>query len=155
MTAGYKAPGSSTYTQLKVSGVTPETTTMVFDESESATKTFEDAPAISFTKTNKTVVLRYTIKNTGSAAITVTKNFTETSKTNVTVKYAALNDQASIPTSDPTTWQDTAGDALTDATSIAASKTLCFYVQITLSDDTSIAQFAGAYNFIIDAVDAN
>lgn len=153
MTAGYKAPGSSSYTLLNVDGGT--STTMVFDEEESATKTFEDPAEIKFTRTNKTVVLRYTVKNTGTAAIKVTKNITETTKTNVTIKYASVNGQSAIPTSDPTTFNDTANAALADGTSIAAGKIMCFYVQITLSSDADVASFAGAYNFTLDAVDAN
>ena len=155
MTASYKAPTASSYAQLNVAGTTE--TTMVFDEEESATKTFADAPAIKFTKSNKTVVLRYSVKNTGSAAIKVSKNITETTKTNVTIKYAMKNAQSSIPTADPTSaeWKDAADSALADGTSIASGKILVFYVQITLTADTDAAQFAGAYNFTIDAVDAN
>ena len=157
ITAAYKEPNDADYTNLNVSGTS--NSTMTFNSSDTgspATKAFDNGPRdVKFTRSYKVMVLRYTVKNTGSAAIKINKTIVENPKENVTIEYASSNGLSSIPTTDPTSWQTSANTALADGTEIAAGKILVFYVQITLTSDTAPANYTGSYNFALSAVDAN
>lgn len=150
ITAAHQAPGKSSFTNLNVQGTTSPN--MIFSSSEVSSKTFDAGINLQFTRQNMVAYLRYSIANTGSGPITVTKSFSVSSDDNVTVQYVKTT-SSSLPSSGWTS----ANSALTDGSTINANTTIYLFVKIALKDNTkSIADgFSCSHNFSLAALDAN
>ena len=138
--ADYKVGGISAYgsegtaVNMTVNGAANGSTTVEFDGSETtATGTLSPTATIDLTKTNHTVVFRYTFQNTGSGTITATLTPGITTAENVTYSYSK----------DDSTWVASGSAAAADYTfTIAESATAYYYVKVSITNVALNASFA-------------